>query len=189
MIGAVLTQNTAWKNVAKSILLLKAGALVTPEAIVKAGEDELLEALRPSGYFRVKAERLLALCRMVLGRGKGGLRPQALSLPQGALREELLQVRGVGPETADCIVLYAAGYPSFVVDAYTKRLLSRHGLMEGEPSYEEIRLMFMENLPESVPLYNEFHALVVAAGHNFCARSKPRCDLCPLGSDPRLSLK
>jgi endonuclease-3 related protein len=121
---------------------------------------------------------------MALSRGPGGPGPGVLGLPTGELREALLGVRGVGPETADSIVLYAAGKPSFVVDAYTRRVLSRHGLMEGQPPYEEIRAWFMALIPEDAPLYNEFHALLVAVGHNFCAPKRPRCGSCPLSGDP-----
>jgi endonuclease-3 related protein len=188
MVGAVLTQHTSWKNVERAISNLKALGLTSPEAIMKAGEPGLLGALKPSGYYNLKAKRLRALCAMALSHGKGGLRPKVLELPLEELRGALLAVKGVGPETADSIALYAAGHPSFVVDAYTRRLLLRHGLMEGDPPYEDIRAWFMEKLPNDAALFNEFHALIVAVGHHFCGPMAPQCGLCPLGSDPHLIL-
>jgi endonuclease-3 related protein len=188
MVGAVLTQNTSWRNVEKAILSLKELGLTTPEAVLGAPEETLSLALRPSGYFNVKRRRLLNLCRGILDYGSGGLNPAILSLPMEALRERLLRIKGVGPETADCVVLYAANLPSFVVDAYTRRVLSRHGFMTGDPPYEEIRLWFMERLEGDASFYNEFHALFVRVGHLFCPPRNPRCHLCPLGSDPSLSL-
>jgi endonuclease-3 related protein len=186
MTGAVLTQNTAWRNVEKAIANLKAMGAVTPEAVLAADPADLERALTPSGYYSVKARRLRSLCEFVTGGGGGGLDPEILRLPLAALREGLLGVSGVGPETADSIVLYAAGKPSFVVDAYTRRILSRHSLAAGDEPYGEIRSLFMDSLPRDAPLYNEFHALIVAAGHEFCRPRDPRCVLCPLGKDPFL---
>lgn len=186
MLGAVLTQNTAWRNVEKAIGNLKALSLTTPEAIRKADVTHLAEALRPSGYYNVKTRRVLALVDFILENGKGGLCPEVLSWPMERLRENLLKVNGVGEETADSITLYAAGYPSFVCDAYTKRLLIRHFGALGEESYGEIRSWFMDSLPEDVALYNELHALIVAVGHNFCTPKGDRCPSCPLGGDPYL---
>ncbi|MDR1041075.1 MAG: endonuclease III domain-containing protein [Deltaproteobacteria bacterium] len=187
MTGAILTQNTAWRNVEKAIANLKALGLGTPEAVLAADPDRLAEALRPSGYYTVKARRLRALCSFVLKIGAGGLDPEALRLPMEELRQRLLTVDGVGPETADSIVLYAASKPSFVVDAYTRRILSRHSLVAGDEPYGEIRALFMDCLPADVPLYNEFHALIVAVGHTLCRPKAPRCGECPLGRDPGLS--
>jgi endonuclease-3 related protein len=187
MTGAVLTQNTAWRNVERAIANLKAKGLDTPEALLAADRGELELALKPSGYFTVKARRLTALCSFVMENGAGGLDPEVLGLPAEELREGLLSVNGVGPETADSIVLYAAGKPSFVVDAYTRRILSRHSLIAGDEPYGLIRSLFMDGLPPDAPLYNEYHALIVVAGHRFCRPKAPRCRLCPLGSDPFLS--
>ena len=189
MLGAVLTQNTAWRNVEKAILNLKEKGFATPEGIRDADPHELRKALVPSGYYNVKAERVLALTSFILENGAGGECPEVLSWPMDKLRRELLKVRGVGPETADSIVLYAAGHPSFVVDAYTKRILKRHFGASGEEDYEEIRSWFMESLPGDRQLYNELHALIVAAGHNFCSPRTPRCEECPLGKDPRLAVR
>ncbi|MDR2406350.1 MAG: endonuclease III domain-containing protein [Deltaproteobacteria bacterium] len=188
MVGAVLTQNTSWRNVEKAIKLLKENGLSTPEAIISAQKDVLLSALKPSGYFNVKAKRLTSLCQAILDKGSGGLYPDILKLPEEELRETLLGVKGVGPETADSIVLYAANYPSFVVDTYTRRLLSRHGLISGNPPYEAIRRFFMDNIPKDAVLYNEYHALIVACGHHFCSPKNPSCSMCPLGKDPFLNL-
>jgi endonuclease-3 related protein len=188
MVGAVLTQNTSWKNVENAIDLLKEKGLTTPESMVSARASTLLAALKPSGYFNVKAKRLLSLCQTVLDHGPGGLYPSILKLPEDELREILLGVKGVGPETADSIVLYAANYPSFVVDTYTRRLLGRHGFIRGNPPYEAIRRWFMDNLEKDTPLYNEYHALIVACGHHFCSPKNPSCSLCPLGKDPFLKL-
>jgi endonuclease-3 related protein len=186
MVGAVLTQNTSWRNVEKAIANLKSLGLMTAEAIAGADEGALAEALTPSGYYNVKAKRLLSLCRMVLGHGKGGPDPEVLRLPMEELREKLLGVNGVGRETADSIVLYAANLPSFVVDAYTKRILSRHQLMSGDPPYDDVRAWFMGHLESSAQYFNEYHALLVACGHFFCLPKSPRCHLCPLGKDPGL---
>jgi endonuclease-3 related protein len=186
MTGAILTQNTAWRNVEKAIANLKHLGLMTPEAVLGADRAVLEEALRPSGYFTVKARRLSALCSFVTERGVGGLDPEVLRLPMPELREGLLAVNGVGPETADSIVLYAAGQPSFVVDAYTRRILSRHTLIAGDEPYEDIRTLFMGHLDPDVALFNEYHALIVRAGHSRCRPRNPMCGDCPLGSDPWL---
>ncbi|MDR2611402.1 MAG: endonuclease III domain-containing protein [Deltaproteobacteria bacterium] len=187
MTGAVLTQNTAWRNVERAIANLRALGLTTPEAVLAADGEALERALVPSGYYTVKARRLRALCSSVLEGGAGGLDPEVLRLPLEALRERLLSVNGVGPETADSIVLYAAGKPSFVVDAYTRRILSRHSLAAGDEPYEEIRALFMDSLPRDARLYNEYHALLVAAGNMYCRPRAPRCAECPLGGDPLLA--
>jgi endonuclease-3 related protein len=187
MTGAVLTQNTAWRNVERAIANLRALGLMTPEAVLAADRAGLEEALRPSGYYTVKARRLLALCSFITEHGRGGLDPEVLRLPAEELRRRLLAVSGVGPETADSIVLYAAGRASFVVDAYTRRILSRHSLISGDEPYGDIRELFMGHLAPDVPLYNEYHALIVVAGHRFCRPKGPRCGLCPIGSDPWLS--
>jgi endonuclease-3 related protein len=186
MVGAVLTQNTSWRNVEKAIANLSQLGLLTPEAIAAAPEDILCQALRPSGYYNVKKERLLSLIRLVLKNGKGGDKPELLDWPLAQLRQELLAVKGVGPETADSIALYAADKPSFVVDVYTRRLISRHGLALGTEPYEDIRAWFMKNLVNDVSLFNEYHALIVAVGHKLCGPKRAGCQLCPLGQDPFL---
>lgn len=178
MVGAVLTQNAAWTNVEKAILNLKAAGLLDPRRIHEIDPGTLAWAIRPAGYFNVKAGRLKNLVAWFLERAGGDI-GQLKKMDPGRLREELLGVRGIGRETADSILLYAIGIPSFVVDAYTHRILSRHGLVPEETSYEEMKGLFEKSLPRDTKLYNEFHALLVAVGKEFC-RPVPRCTRCPL---------
>ena len=177
MIGAILTQNTAWANVEKAIANLKKAKALSPRAIVKAHPKRLAAWLKPSGYFNIKAVRLRAMCRWLLERG--GARKLA-KLPTHELRHALLAVHGIGPETADDILLYAFERPVFVIDAYTHRILGRHKLGPQTPDYETVRAFFESSLPADPALYNEFHALIVYAGKNWCRKSIPRCDECPL---------
>jgi endonuclease III related protein len=179
-VGAVLTQNTAWKNVAKAIANLKAAACLDLVTMFRLSHDELATLIRPAGYFNVKAVRLRNFLAHVVERHEADLEA-FLSLPMETLREELLSVKGVGKETADSIILYAAGKPIFVVDAYTKRVLERHGLMEPRSSYDAVQDLFHGALPSDVDLYNDFHAQFVAVGHHFCKKN-PRCEACPLGA-------
>lgn len=176
MIGAVLTQNTAWTNVEKAIVNLKAAHSLDARAIVSAHPRRLAMWLRPSGYFNVKAQRLRNLCRFVLD--AGGVK--ALSaLSTHALRKALLAVKGVGPETADDILLYAFERPVFVIDAYTRRLFSRLGMVNGEETYEDLRLWFESSLGADVALYNEYHALIVIQAKETC-KKRPLCESCVL---------
>jgi endonuclease-3 related protein len=179
MVGAILTQNTAWSNVEKAIANLKANEALSPEAILAVSHTQLAEWLRPSGYFNVKAERLQGFCRWLLAPG----RMQELdAMETSALRHALLSVKGVGPETADDMVLYAFHRPVFVIDAYTRRLFSRLGLIQGDEGYESLRSMVEEAFgrqSESVPIFNEFHALIVAHAKDHC-RKRPICHGCPL---------
>lgn len=180
MVGAVLTQNTAWTNVEKAIANLKRARALSCGAILKLNGGELAELIRPAGYFNVKAKRLRHLCEFLEAQGVARhpekLRDKA-ELPE--LRHCLLAVHGVGEETADSILLYALDLPSFVVDAYTRRIFGRLGLLEGDESYGEIQTAFEAHLPRDVALYNEYHALIVQLGKSTC-RPKPRCDDCPL---------
>lgn len=178
MVGAVLTQNTNWKNVEKAIGNLKAREVLSPRALHALDEETLAEMIRPAGYYNIKARRLKALVTFLMERHDGDLQNLFRERP-GALREALLSVRGIGPETADSILLYAGGIPSFVVDAYTFRILARHGLCEPEGTYEELQTLFMDHLPPAPPLFNEFHALLVRTGKDFC-RKTPKCDRCPV---------
>lgn len=178
MVGAVLTQNTAWTNVEKAIANLKAVGLLNPEGLDGTSHSVLAELIRPSGYYRVKADRLKNMAALVREAG-GGDPPLLLQRPLAALRPQLLAVNGIGPETADSILLYAAGYPVFVIDAYTRRVLSRHGLIDGNEPYEQLQRLFMDRLPQDAPLYNEFHALLVQLGKMHC-RPRPICRDCPL---------
>ncbi|HSA77996.1 MAG TPA: endonuclease III domain-containing protein [Nitrospirota bacterium] len=179
MVGAVLTQNTAWSNVEKAIVNLKhARALrVAPFRRLRLGE--LAGLIRPSGYYNIKAKRLVSLMDF-LGERYGGSLTRMFRDNTVKLREGLLSVNGIGPETADSIMLYAGGHPVFVVDAYTKRVLLRHGLLSGTEGYHEVQRLFVENLPQDPKLFNEYHALLVLVGKRHCRKSAPRCDGCPL---------
>jgi endonuclease-3 related protein len=179
MVGAVLTQNTNWKNVEKAIGNLREADLLDPLALYEVAAEELEELIRPAGYFRVKTVRLRSLLQLVVEQYGGSLE-EMFSLDLTTLREQLLGVHGIGPETADSILLYAAEKPSFVVDTYTSRILSRHGWIDPEADYHAIRDHMQSSLPEDVGLYNEYHALLVRLGKDYCRKSKPKCDECPL---------
>lgn len=179
VIGAILTQNTAWRNVEYAIANLKQAQALTPAAIASLSPLELQQVIRPAGFFRQKAERLQLFVAHLFARHQGELSPW-LAGELDAVRQELLSLKGVGPETADSILLYAGGRPSFVVDAYTRRLLTRLGLLQGEESYEEIRDLFMAQLPHDPDLFNEFHALIVEECKTYCRKRRPECAVCPL---------
>lgn len=181
IIGAILTQNTAWANVEKAIRNIKEKGLMSPEALYALPFEELEFLIRPAGYYRVKAARLKPLLEYIVVKHKGNLEAM-FKQPMESLREDLLNLHGIGEETADSILLYAGGYPIFVVDAYTKRILIRHGLVRGNAPYKEVQALFMENLPMEAKLFNEFHALLVATGKRFC-RKNPSCADCPLKKD------
>lgn len=176
MVGAILTQNTAWTNVERAIANLQSADLLDPAAIVAADLPTLATCLRPSGYFNVKAERLRAFCDWFLT--QGGL-PGLSDLDTTVLRRALLAVKGVGPETADDILLYAFERPVFVVDSYTRRIFSRLGLVAADIGYEPLRARFEHTLEPDVALFNEYHALIVRHGKAVC-RPKPRCAECCL---------
>ncbi len=176
MVGAVLTQNTAWTNVERAIANLKHARALTLDAILRASPKRLAGWLRPSGYFNVKAKRLKAMCRWLVG--QGGVRALA-RLNTHDLRAGLIAVNGIGPETADDIVLYAFERPVFVIDAYTRRLFARLGHVAGDEGYETLRHLFENNLGADVRIFNEYHALIVAQGKDIC-RVKPRCTECSL---------
>ncbi len=178
VVGAILTQNTSWKNVELAIANLRRARLLTPSAIEKIPIGKLQQAVRPSGYFRQKARKLKAFCAFLRFEYRGSLKRMfAQSIP--ILREKLLGVFGIGPETADSILLYAGGHPVFVVDAYTKRMLSRHGWIRGDAKYDDVRWIFERQFPGNGARFSEFHALIVQAAKRFC-RAKPSCDACPL---------
>lgn len=180
IVGAILTQNTNWGNVEKAIVNLRRAGALSPDALRRLPVPELARLIRPSGYFNVKARRLHAFVAWLHTRHGGSL-DRMFAEPLPALREDLLGVSGIGPETADSILLYAGGKPSFVVDAYTWRLLTRHGFVAEETTYDEMKSLFEENLPADVPLFNDFHAQIVRVGKEFCRKSEPRCDDgCPL---------
>jgi endonuclease III related protein len=177
--GAVLTQNTAWKNVAKAIANLKQAGALDAFTIYHSSHEQLAGWIKPAGYFNVKALRLRNFVNHLVER-HGGSMDSLFAAEIEPLREELLSIKGIGKETADSMILYAADKPIFVVDAYTKRVLNSHGLMpQGSGDYDSIQALFHRNLPREVPLYNDFHAQLVAVGHHYCKR-RPLCGQCPL---------
>jgi len=178
MVGAILTQNTAWRNVERAIDNLKRAGVLDPRAILQMEEGELAELIRPTGYFRVKARRLKGFVRFFVERFEGEVE-EMRSQPLEGLRQELMRLEGIGPETADSILLYACEKPIFVVDAYTRRVLGRHRLLQDGAPYDEVQRFFMERLPRDPELFKEYHALLVRLGKTFC-RPKARCEGCPL---------
>lgn len=176
MVGAILTQNTAWVNVERAIANLRRAGSLTPAAIAAARPAQLAKWLRPSGYFNVKTKRLQAFCAWLLAEGgERALRRR----PTARLRESLLAVHGIGPETADDMLLYAFDRPVFVIDAYTRRIFSRLGKIGGDEDYETLRAYFEKRLPRSVPVFNEYHALIVAHAKHHC-RVRANCTGCSL---------
>lgn len=177
-VGAILTQNTAWKNVEKAIRNLKDKGLLDPHALFKVDLEKLQELLKPAGYYRIKAQRLKGAVRFLVEAFSGDMAKMA-EVPLEELRPRLLQVKGIGPETADSILLYACHKPIFVVDAYTRRILGRHGIVDPKIGYHPLQALFMEQLPQDVELYKEYHALLVKLGKTQC-RPRARCEGCPL---------
>ncbi len=177
VVGAILTQNTSWKNVEKAIASLRARRWLSVRAMAAVAETDLAEAIRASGYYRQKA-RKLKLFLAWLEERHGTSLARAARVSTEELRAELLAIWGIGPETADSILLYVFDRPVFVVDAYTHRVLGRHGLPAGR-AYEETRAYLEEHVSPSVPLYNDCHAQIVWVGHRFC-RTRPLCEACPL---------
>jgi len=181
-IGAVLTQNTAWSNVEKAIANLRAKRALDFDVLLTMPDEELAETIRPAGYFNTKAKYLKNLARFVLALPNRRLEDlQTLNLNDA--RRQLLGVTGVGPETADSILLYACDLPTFVVDAYTRRILSRHGLIDATASYDEIKRLIESAIPVDVSLYNEFHALIVRLCKEHCS-STAQCAQCPWEHHP-----
>ena len=221
IVGAYLTQNTAWTNVERALLNLRTAGVLSVDGIRRASLGELESLIRPAGYFRQKAKRLKTFVEF-LDLQYGGSLSRMLARPTAKLREELLSLNGVGPETADSILLYSGNHPVFVVDAYTRRILARHAILSDDAGYEDVRSLFEKSLaplsgnPQSkrtsaelaadlpqaphppsrmsaakrtaLPqIYNEMHALIVGVGKNYCKKSQPLCDGCPLQSFlPRL---
>jgi endonuclease-3 related protein len=182
-VGAILTQHTAWTSAARAVAALRARGLLAPARLTALPEDELAQVIRAAGTYRLKARRLRAFTAWLIERfdGRfGGLR----RAPLAALRRELLGVSGLGPETVDAILLYAAHRPVFVADAYARRVLSRHRLLPPAAGYEEARAFVEAHLPSDPALFNEFHALLVAVGKTHC-RPVARCGACPLDPDLR----
>jgi endonuclease-3 related protein len=180
-VGAILTQNTNWQNVERAIKNLRDARCLSPMTIFKISHNELAELIRPSGYFNVKALRLKNFVDFLVHQYRGSLMNMQHE-DADVLRAKLLQVKGIGKETADSILLYALNKRVFVIDAYTKRILSRHGIISEDASYDECQELFHSHLSRDLQLYNEYHALIVRVGKEFC-RKRPKCKDCPLGRD------
>ncbi len=188
-IGAILTQNTAWTNVELAIANLKRERLMTPQALHRVSTPRLADVIRPSGTFNIKAERLKSFVRFLVERYLGDLK-RMFKEPVEVLRPKLLSVKGIGPETADSILLYAGDNPIFVIDAYTRRVLGRHRLIPHRATYDRLQRFFMDHLLPKTEIYNEYHALLVKVGKEHCKR-KPVCAGCPLevylnGKQPKI---
>ena len=181
-IGAILTQNTNWKNVEKAIANLRDAQCMSISALCAKEHSELGELIRPAGYFNVKAKRVKNFAAAVAQSFADDIEA-FLGRPIHTLRADLLEINGIGRETADSIILYAAGKPSFVVDAYTYRILLRHQLISPEDDYESVKELLESSLPDDVDLWNDYHAQLVAVGKNYC-RPRPRCEGCPLEGFP-----
>ncbi len=177
-VGAILTQNTAWRNVRKAIGNLKEKGLLSPGGLHNLPISALAEHIRPSGYYNMKAKRLKHFLQFLYQEADGDL-DRLMGRDLDRLRETLLSVNGIGPETADSILLYAGNKPTFVIDTYTKRILFRHRLLPEDVSYEEARSFFMDCLQPDVSMFNEYHALLVHLGHVFCVKNNPDCAQCP----------
>jgi endonuclease-3 related protein len=180
VVGAILTQNTSWRNVETAITNLRNAGLLSPDGIEKVSARRLESLIRSSGYFRQKARKLKAFCIFLRTEFRGSLK-RMFETSTILLREKLLGVFGVGPETADSILLYAGNHAVFVVDAYTKRILMRHGWVSEKTRYGDIRWMFERQFPADARRFNEFHALIVNTGKNFCRPHAALCERCPLG--------
>jgi endonuclease-3 related protein len=177
-VGAILTQNTNWGNVEKAINNLKKEKVLDAKTLNEMPHKRLASLIKPAGYFNIKAKRLKNFLSFLSNHYSGSMEKMKTG-DLHVLRKNLLDVNGVGPETADSILLYALEKPVFVIDAYTKRVLQRHGLAPEKTTYHELQELFHKNLPLDVNLYNEYHALFVMVGKDFC-RPKPKCDICPL---------
>ena len=179
LVGAVLTQNTAWTNVEKAIANLKRERILTFSSMLNVAPENLASLIRPSGYFNIKTKRLRHLILFIHTQYAGSLSKMFAADP-ARLRQQLLEVYGIGPETADAILLYAGGKPFFVVDAYTKRIFSRQGFISGNADYRSVQGLFMDNLPHDTRFFNEFHALIVRIGKEHCKKKRPLCSDCPI---------
>ena len=179
-VGAILVQNTAWPNAERALRSLRAAGRLSYEGLRDLGQEALAALIRPSGCYNVKAQRLAAFVAF-LGREYGGGVEAMAGRDPRALREQLLAVRGIGRETADSIVLYAAGLPLFVIDAYTRRVFARLGMIRGDESYDDLQDYFMSELPANADLYNDYHAQIVTHAKEIC-RPRPLCAHCPLDS-------
>ncbi len=178
-VGAILTQNTAWTNVEKAIANLKVRRMLSVRGMLGASPAALAEAVRPAGYYNQKSARLREFCQHLARRHRGSLRAM-LGQPTNVLRAELLALKGIGPETADSMILYAARQPIFVVDAYTRRILSRMGAVAEDVAYQPLQELFHRTLDHDAEFFGEFHAQIVYVGKDFCRKTRPRCENCPV---------
>ena len=179
LVGAVLTQNTSWANVEKAIANLKRERVMTFSSMIKAAPKKLALFIRPSGSFNIKTKRLRHLLLYIHSHYAANL-TRMFEVDPAQLRQQLLEVNGIGPETADSILLYAGEKPFFVIDAYTRRIFSRLGLITGNADYRTMQGLFMDNLPRDTRFYNEYHALIVRIGKEHCKKIRPRCNNCPI---------
>lgn len=186
--GAILTQNTSWNNVAKAIDNLKRKKLLTPGRLYRLSDKELAFFIRPTGYYNIKARRLKSFLNFLF-ESYGADIKRLTCQKSSILRQQLLSVNGIGQETADSILLYALNKAVFVIDAYTRRIFLRQGLIEDSYNYDEIQNLFLRNLNPDPKLFNEYHALIVKLGKDFCLKNNPKCRLCPLSRDCRLGRK
>lgn len=182
IIGAMLTQNTSWSNVEKAISSLRGNNFLSFKKLYNAQHNEIAKLIKPAGYFNIKAKRLKNLLEFMQKNYKGNLN-RMNQVKACKLREELLAVNGVGPETADSILLYALEMPVFVVDAYTRRIFSRLKMLPRQASYEDTQKLFTDNLSKNERLFNEYHALIVKLGKDYCRKNKPRCQECPIQNE------
>ncbi|MCX5694667.1 MAG: endonuclease III domain-containing protein [Candidatus Omnitrophica bacterium] len=181
ILGAILTQNTSWSNVEKAISSLKAKKLINAAKLYRLPQSKLASLIRSAGYYNIKAARIKSFLKFFFDHYAGKTKLMGKQdLP--TLRAQLLEVKGIGPETADSILLYAFKKPIFVVDTYTKRILSRHGLAEVEVDYPQLQDIFMRNLKSNVEMFGEYHALLVKLGKDYCRKRNPKCEICPLSA-------
>ncbi len=179
-VGAILTQNTNWGNVEKAIKNLKDAKALTAKALHELATKKLASLIRPAGYFNIKAKRLKSFIEFLMENYNGSMK-KIKKEDMEPLRKKLLDIHGIGPETADSILLYALDKPVFVIDAYTKRVLSRHMILDYNASYDEYQNLFHKELDEDIQLFNEYHALFVRVGKDYC-KPKPLCEKCPLNT-------
>lgn len=181
IVGAVLTQNTSWRNVELAIRNLKKQKLLSASKLSRVSQRKIARLIKPAGYYNIKARRLNSFLKFFLANYQGSIKRMSLEDTQ-QLRRNLLSVNGIGPETADSILLYALNKPVFVVDAYTRRIFFRHRFIKDNEDYKKIQTLFMRNLKNNIKLFNEYHALLVRLGKEFCLKNNPRCKICPLKS-------
>lgn len=178
ILGAILTQNTAWTNAEQAIMNLNREGLIDIRRLRAASKEKLVELIRPAGYFNQKSERLKIISKYLYDNYKGNLKV-FFSRDTEKIRDELLQIKGIGPETADSILLYAANKPTFVVDSYTKRIFSRVGIINENADYDSIKKLFEDSVPKHASIYNEYHALIVELAKRNC-KTEPDCTTCIL---------